>query len=148
MFDGAQDSSFETWRSSLEDMFTYLQWPPGDPMRLNLLPTVLTDAAKVHYDSLAAADKATYDIAIQSLTAAFSIASQPPTPCAARLQLKQGPTESVRAFNVEITRRIQECQITDSDRQLDIYIQNLRDDIAQRVLLMMPTNLRQAQNLC
>jgi hypothetical protein len=59
-FDGAQDSSFETWRSSLEDMFTYLQWPPGDPMRLNLLPTVLTDAAKLHYDSLPAADKATY----------------------------------------------------------------------------------------
>ena len=114
-------------------------------MRLNLLPTVLTDTAKVHYDSLPAADKATYDAAIRCLAAAFSVASQPPTTHAARLQRKQGPTESVRTFNVEITRRIQECQITDSDSQLDIYIQNLREDIAQRVLLMMPTNLRQAQ---
>ena len=73
------------------------------------------------------------------------MAAQPPTTRAARLQRKQGPTESVRAFNVEIMRRIQECQITDGDRQLDIYIQNLREDIAQKVLLMMPQNLRQAQ---
>ena len=144
-FNGAQDSSFETWKSSLEDTFTYLQWPSDDPQRLALLPTVLQDYAKVHYNSMPPADKATYDIAIANLAKAFSIAHQPPTTRAARLQRPQGATESVRDFNLEITRRLQECNITDGDRQLDIYIQNLRDEISQRVLLMLPTTLRQAQ---
>jgi hypothetical protein len=144
-FNGAQDASFETWRSSLEDTFTYLQWPSDDPQRLALLPTVLQDYAKVHYNSMPQADKVTYETAMSNLAKAFSIAHQPPTTRAARLQRPQGPTESVRDFNLEISRRLQECNITDADRQLDIYVQNLRADVSQRVLLMLPTTLRQAQ---
>jgi exonuclease VII large subunit len=45
---GAQNSSFETRWSSLEDKFTYLQWPLEDTQRL---PTVLQGYAKVHYNS-------------------------------------------------------------------------------------------------
>ena len=145
IFTGNNDSSFEIWRTSLEDMFAYLQWPIDDPMRLLLLPTALTDYAKIHYNSLPQSDKTDYNTAMAALAKNFSVAHQPPTTKAAKLQRKQGPTESVREYNLEITRRIQECNVTDPERQLEIYIQNLRSDIAQRVLLMVPTTLRQAQ---
>jgi len=144
-FTGHSDSSFEMWKASLEDMFAYLQWPPNDPMRLLLLPTALTDYAKIHYNSLPAADKVDYNTAMAALAKTFAVSQQTPTIKAAKLQRRQADTETVREYNLEITKRIQECNITDPERQLEIYMQNLRPDIAQRVLLMVPTSLRHAQ---
>jgi len=144
-FNGSTDSSFEMWKASLEDMFAYLQWPPNDPMRLLLLPTALTDYAKIHYNSLPPTDKIDYNTAMAALAKTFAVSQQTPTIKAAKLQRRQADTETVREYNLEITKRIQECNITDPERQLEIYMQNLRPDIAQRVLLMVPTSLRHAQ---
>ena len=144
-YDGTAESSFEMWRTSLEDMFAYLQWPENDPQRLLLLPTVLTGFAKVHFNSLKPQEKSDYKTAMLHMSNTFSITNQPPTARAARLHRRQGLTESVRDYSLEIIKRMQECNILDADRQLDIYIQNLREDIAQKVLMMLPTSLRHAQ---
>ncbi len=105
-FNGASDMSFEIWRTSLEDMFAYLQWPPKDPMRRLLLPTAFTDYAKIHYTSLPQQDKKDYNTAMEALAKTFSVSEQPPTTKAARLNRKQGLTETIREYNLEITKRI------------------------------------------
>ncbi len=146
-FDGGSESGFNMWQSSLEDYFNYLNWQIDDPQRLLILPTLLTNSARMHYTSIPQHEKTTYQGAMKAMAQAFSIRSQPPIIRAARLQRKQGLTESVREYSLEIIKRMLECDITDADRQLDIYMQNLREDVAKKVLLMSPTSLRHAQ-LC
>jgi len=109
------------------------------------LPTLLQKHAQIFYNSIPAHEKATYQGAMATMANYFSIRHQPPTTRAAKLQRKQGLTESVRDFSLEIVKRMQECQVTEPDRQLDIYMQNLREDVAKKVLLMCPSNLRHAQ---
>ena len=146
-----------TFRNSLVTMTTLLNsgvinlprqrsYTTGlETKQILLLHQALTDRAFAFYQSLPEDVKSSMPSIFEALNNRFGLQSKNIMMRLQELNRKQQPHESVAAYSKDMLSIMERLQMKDDAANINQYLQGLKPEIRDQMLLMKPTSLRDAE---
>ena len=142
-FAGDDLESYEQWIAKFHSAALLYDWPI--PKQLLLLHQALTDRAYSFYTGLPATDRNTLEKALIQLSNRFGLKSKSIMMRLQELTRQQAPNESVANYSKDMISILNRLEMTDESANINQYLSGLRADIREKMLLMKPTSLRDAE---
>ena len=142
-FAGADNESYEQWQDKFQSSALLHDWP--QQKQILLLHQALTDRAFAYYQNLPDSDKVTIDTVFAALKSRFGLASKNIMMRLQELNRKQGPDEDVATYTKDILAILERLEMRDAAANINQYLAGLKPEIQDKMLLMKPVSLRDAE---
>ena len=143
-FNGLPNEDINEWLSRFETLAKFHGW--SNAKKLNALPLSLGGPAKAWFDTQCPEAKADLTALIDGLKARFGSQSLEFLFRQELYARKQSPTEPLSLYTEDIIKKSQRLAFSDKDL-MNVFINGLRDDVKNHVILNQPNSFAEAENL-
>lgn len=143
-FKGDSSEDLEDFLTRFERAATFYAW--ADEKKARALPMFLKGDASHWFTSLPSAKKITYDNILDALREHYDSAANQWILLQQLGDRKQKPTESVHDYSAYIRRQCQRLKIS-RDNWLHYFVQGLRSDLKNHVVLQSPPDFETAVHI-
>ena len=146
VFHGYDSEDVSRWLNKFESYLKLRRINPASPTALAELELNLAGPAEDFYYSLPADQRETFNQLRDALRERFANDNQSWITWQAVSTRQQGPLEPLDVYLTDLTNKFRRLNISDADK-MRYFIQGLRSDVRETVLLKQPRTFREAQEM-
>ena len=146
VFHGYDSEDVSRWLNKFESYLKLRRINPASPTALAELELNLAGPAEDFYYSLPADQRETFNQLRDALRERFANDNQSWVTWQAVSTRQQGPLEPLDVYLTDLTNKFRRLNISDADK-MRYFVQGLRSDVRETVLLKQPRTFREAQEM-
>ena len=146
VFHGYDSEDVSRWLNKFESYLKLRRINPASPTALAELELNLAGPAEDFYYSLPADQRETFNQLRDALRERFANDNQSWITWQAVSTRQQGPLEPLDVYLTDLTNKFRRLNISDADK-MRYFVQGLRSDVRETVLLKQPQTFREAQEM-
>ena len=146
VFHGYDSEDVSRWLTKFESYLKLRRINPASPTALAELELNLAGPAEDFYYSLPADQRETFNQLRDALRERFANDNQSWITWQAVSTRQQGPLEPLDVYLTDLTNKFRRLNISDADK-MRYFVQGLRSDVRETVLLKQPRTFREAQEM-